>query len=224
MRSREESNLKTDALRNLADALSEDIAATPEPKILAEEKDDSAQRPPLAVAFEELLAKALARERGTVPGWSRADTPGVDAATPLRSLVREAPETFRYNPALAAELGHLIGRNANAAHVAAPGAEQAADNWDSWSKQTIPTLLGRMMPRLQTRMALSAFALLLVAVLAPALYERFAEHPAHFSSSPGSPLVQREATPDLAPLPPQPQAAPSQQATTNPANVEAIPQ
>jgi hypothetical protein len=49
MRSREESSLKTDALRYLADALSEDIAATPEPKILTEERDDSAQRPPLAI-------------------------------------------------------------------------------------------------------------------------------------------------------------------------------
>jgi hypothetical protein len=48
MPSPEESSLKTDALRYLADALSEDIAATPEPKLLAEERDDSAQRPPLA--------------------------------------------------------------------------------------------------------------------------------------------------------------------------------
>src|SRR5215471_15765499 len=80
----EESSLKTDALRYLADALSEDIAATPEPKILAEERDDSAQRPPLALAFEELVAdaKALARKHGTLPGISRADTPGADAGTP----------------------------------------------------------------------------------------------------------------------------------------------
>ena len=84
MRSREESSLKTDALRYLADALSEDIAATPEPKILAEERDDSAQRPPLALAFEELLAdaKALARKRGTVPGISRADTPVAETGAP----------------------------------------------------------------------------------------------------------------------------------------------
>src|SRR6516164_9405947 len=69
MRSREEYSLKTDALRYLADALSEDIAGTPEAKILAEERDDSAQRPPLALAFEELVAnaKAVARKRGTVP-------------------------------------------------------------------------------------------------------------------------------------------------------------
>jgi hypothetical protein len=52
----EESSLKTDALRYLADALSEDIAATPESKILAEERDDSAQRPPLALGFEEFKA------------------------------------------------------------------------------------------------------------------------------------------------------------------------
>ena len=78
MPSREEYCLKTDALRYLADALSEDIAATPESKILAEERDDSAHRPPLALAFEELLAdaKAPARNRGTVPGISRADTLG----------------------------------------------------------------------------------------------------------------------------------------------------
>jgi hypothetical protein len=43
----EESILKTDALRYLADAVSEDIAATPESQILAEETDDSAHRPPL---------------------------------------------------------------------------------------------------------------------------------------------------------------------------------
>jgi hypothetical protein len=107
MRSREESNLKTDALRHLADALSEDIVATLEPKLLAEERNDSAQRPPLAVAFEELLAeaKALARERATVAGFSREDTPGADVVTPLESLAREAPETFRYNQALATEFG-----------------------------------------------------------------------------------------------------------------------
>src|SRR5262249_48408068 len=144
----------------------EDIAATPEPKTLAEEWDDSAQRPPLALAFEELLAdaKALARKRGTVPGISWADT------------------------------------------------EQAADNWGSWSRQTILALLGRLTARLQTRTALSAFAtLLLVAILVPALYERFAEHPGGFSPSPGSPLVQREEFPP-------PDSAP------NPANIEAVPQ
>src|SRR6516165_1579048 len=166
MRSREESSLKTDALRYLADALTEDIAATPEPKILAEERDDSAHRPPLALAFEELLtdAKALARKRGTLPGISRADT------------------------------------------------EQAADNWGSWSRQKILALLGPLTARLQTRTALSAFAtLLLVAILGPTLYERFAEHPGEFSPSPGSPPVQREEflAPDSAP---------------NPANVEAVPQ
>src|SRR6516165_4266295 len=96
MRSREESSLKTDALRYLADALSEDIAATPEAKILAEERDDSAQRPPLALAFEELLAnaKALARERGTDPGISRADTLGAEVGTPLETLLRRVPENF----------------------------------------------------------------------------------------------------------------------------------
>jgi hypothetical protein len=62
-------------------------------------------------------------------------------------------------------------------------------------------LLGRLTARLQTRTALSAFAtLLLVAILGPALYERFVEHPG-FSPSPGSPLVQREEfpAPDSAP-------------------------
>src|SRR5215467_13108666 len=194
MQSREESSVKTDALRYLADALSEDIAATPEPKILAEERDDSAQRPPLVLAFEELLAdaKALARKRGTVLGISRSDTPGADTGTPLETLLREVPENF--------------------GDRAAPGPNQAADNWGSWSRRTIPALLGRLTARLQTRTALSAFAtLLLVAILVPALYERFADHPGGFSPSPGSPLVQREEfrAPDSAP---------------NPANVEAVPQ
>jgi hypothetical protein len=96
MRSREESSLKTDALRYLADALSEDIAATPEPKILAEERDDSAQRPPFVLAFEEVVAdaKALARQRGTLPGISRADALGAEAGTPLEALLREVPENF----------------------------------------------------------------------------------------------------------------------------------
>src|SRR6516162_4808288 len=87
MRSREESSLKTDSLRYLADALSEDIAATPESKILAEERDDSAHRAPLTLAFEELLAdaKALARNRGTVPGISRADKLGAEVGTPLET-------------------------------------------------------------------------------------------------------------------------------------------
>ena len=73
------------------------------------------------------------------------------------------------------------------------------------------------MARLQTRTALSALAtLLFVAVLVPALYERFAEHPGGFSPSPGSPpLVQREEFP-------APDSAP--RATTNPANVETVPQ
>src|SRR5262249_13957629 len=95
MRSREESSLKTDALRYLADALSEDIAATPESKVLAEERDDSAQRPPLALAFEELLAdaKALARKRGTDPGISRVDTLGADTGT-LETLLWEVPKSF----------------------------------------------------------------------------------------------------------------------------------
>src|SRR5215470_4413053 len=94
MRSREESSLKTDALRYLADALSEDIAATPEPKILAEERDDSAQR--LALAFEGVLADAtaLARKRRTLPGISQAVTPGADTGTPLETLVQEVPENF----------------------------------------------------------------------------------------------------------------------------------
>src|SRR5215471_15952091 len=105
MRSREEPSLKTDALRYLADALSEDIAATPELKILAEERDDSAQRPPLALAFEELLAdaKALARQRGTVPGISRADALSADTGTPRESLLREAPENLRDSQAPATE-------------------------------------------------------------------------------------------------------------------------
>ena len=91
--------MKTDALRYLADALSEDIAATPESKILAEERDDSAQRPQLALAFEEILAdaKALARERGTaefdhlverntVPGNAApAAAPGSEQAADNRS-------------------------------------------------------------------------------------------------------------------------------------------
>src|SRR5262249_40824611 len=182
MRSREESSLKTDALRYLADALSEDIAATPEPKILAEERDDSAQRPPLALAFEELLAdaKALARKRGTVPGISRADALSADTGTPRESLLREAPENLGDSQPPVTEVDCLVGHNAvpgNAAR-AAPGPEQAADNRVSWSRQTIPALLRPLIARMQTRTALSAFAtLLLVAVLGPALYERFAEHP-----------------------------------------------
>src|SRR5262249_44062159 len=87
MRSREESSLKTDVLRYLADALSEDIAATPEPKILAEERDDSAQRPPLALAFEEILADA-------------------------KALARKVPENFGDSQAPATEFDHLVGRNA----------------------------------------------------------------------------------------------------------------
>jgi hypothetical protein len=214
MRSREEYSLKTDALRYLADALSEDIAATPESQILAEERDDSAQRPPLALAFQELPAdaKALARKRGTVPGISRADTLGAD----MGSSDSQAPAT---------QLDHLVDRNAvlgNAARAAAPGPERAADNWG-----TILALLGPLVARLQTRTALSAIAtLLLVAVLTPALYEHFAEHPGRFSPSPVSPLVQREEfpAPDSPSLLPQPQTAPSQRATNNPANAEAVPQ
>jgi hypothetical protein len=197
MRSREESSLKTDALRYLADALSEDVAATPEPKILAEERDDSAQRPPLALAFEELLAnaKALARKRGTVPGISRADALSADTGTPLETMSREAPENFGGRAAPSPE------------HP-----EQAAENWGSWSRRTIPALLGRLTAGLQTRTALSAFAtMLFVAILVPALYERFAEHPGGFSPSPGSPLAQREESP-------APYSGP------NPANVEGVPQ
>src|SRR5262252_3065881 len=110
MRSREESSLKTDALRYLADALSEDIAATPEPKILTEERDDSAQRPPLALAFEELLAdaKALGRQRGTVPGISRADALSADAGTPLETLLQEAPQNLRDSQAPVTEVDCLI--------------------------------------------------------------------------------------------------------------------
>jgi serine/threonine-protein kinase len=221
MRSREESSLKTDALRYLADALSEDIAATPEAKILAEERDDSTQRPPLALAFEELLAdaKALARKRGTVPTISRVDTLGADTGTPLETLLRRVPENFSDSQAPLADFDDFVGRNA----VLGSGPEQAADSGASWARQAIPALLGRLMARLQTRTALSAIAtLLLVAVLAPALYERFAEHPGGFSPSSGSPLVQREEFPgpDSSPLPPQPQTAPSQR----PANVEAVPQ
>src|SRR5262249_38552958 len=106
--SRKESSLKTDALRYLADALSEDIAATPEPKILTEERDDSAQRPPLALAFEELLAdaKALARKRGPVPGFSRADALGAGTGTPL-NLLQEAPENFGDSQAPVTD--HLVG-------------------------------------------------------------------------------------------------------------------
>jgi hypothetical protein len=225
----EESSLKTDALRYLADALSEDIAATPESKILAEETDNSAHRPPLALAFEELLAdaKALARNRGTVPGITRADTLGAEVGTPLDTLLREMPKNFSDSRAPVTEFDHLVGRNAvlgNAARAAAPGPERAAENWDPWSGQTILALLGPLVARLQTRTALSAIAtLLLVAVLTPALYERFAEHPGGFSPSPVSPLVQREEfpAPDSAPLLPQPQTA---QRPTNPANVEALPQ
>jgi hypothetical protein len=215
----EESSLKTDALRYLADALSEDIAATPESKILAEESDDSAQRPPLALGFEELLAdaKALARKRGTVPGISRADTLGAD----MGSSDSQAPAT---------QFDHLVGRNAvlgNAARAPATGPERPADNWNPWSRQTIFSLLGPLVARLQTRTALSLIAtLLLVAILVPALYERFAEQPGGLSPSPGLPPVQGEGfpAPDSAALLPQDQTAPSQRATTNPANVEAVPQ
>jgi hypothetical protein len=208
MRSREESSLKTDALRYLADALSDDIAATPEAKILAEERDDSAQRPPLTLDFEELLtnAKALARKRGTVPSMWRSDTVGAGTGT-LKTLLREVPENFGDSQTREFD---RVGRNA----VLGTGPEQAADSGRSWALQTIPALLGRLMARLQTRTALSVIAtLLLVAVLTPALYERFAEHPGGLSPSPGSP--QRE---------PQSQAAPSQRATNNPVNVEAVPQ
>src|SRR6516164_5462514 len=109
----------------LADALSEDIAATPEPKILAEERDDSARRPPLALAFEELLAdaKALARKRGTIPGISRADALSADAGTPLETLLREPPENFGDSQAPVTEVDCLVGRNAvpGDAARAAPG-------------------------------------------------------------------------------------------------------
>jgi hypothetical protein len=170
MRSREESIMKTDALRYLADALSEDIAATPESKILAEERDDSAQTPTLARGFEELLAeaKALAREHGTVPGTSRADTLGADAGTPPKTLLREVPENLGDSQAPVTEFDHLVGHDAvlgNAARAAAPGPEHAAEHWGSWSRQTIPALLGPLMARLQTRTALSIATLLLVAVL-----------------------------------------------------------
>jgi hypothetical protein len=126
------------------------------------------------------------------------------------------------------EFDHLVGRNAvpGVAARAAPGPEQAADNRGSWSRQTVLALLGALVARFQTRTALSAIAtLLLVAVLTPALYERFAEQPDGFSPSPGSPVVQREEfpAPDSVPLLPQPQTAPSKR-PTNPGGVEAVPQ
>jgi hypothetical protein len=135
-------------------------------------------------------------------------------------LLQESRENFSDSQAPVTEFDHLVGRNAvpgNAARAAAPGSEQAAENWGSWSRQKILALLGPLMARLQTRTALSAFAtLLLVAVLGPTLYERFAEHPGEFSPSPGSrALVQREEFP-------APDSA--SRATTNPANIEAVPQ
>jgi hypothetical protein len=163
-------------------------------------------------------AKALARKRGTVPDFSRADALSADAGTPLETVLREVPENFGDSQAPVTEFDHLVGRNAVPGDVtrAARGPEQAADNWGSWSRQKILALLGPLMARLQTRTALSAFAtLLLVAVLGPALYERFAGHPGGSSPSPGSPLVQREGFP-------APDSAP--RATTNPANIEAVPQ
>lgn len=220
MRSREESSLKTDALRYLADALSEDIAATPEAKILAEERDDSAQRPPLTLAFEELLAdaKALARKRGSPRYLAGGHTKRGHGNT-AGDLVAEVPENFSDSQAPLAEFDDFVGRNA----VVGSGPEQAADSGASWARQTIPAFLGRLMARLHTRTALSAIAtLLLVAILAPALYERFAEHPGGFSPSPETPLAHREElpAPDLTSLPPQPRTAPSQR----PANVESVPQ
>jgi hypothetical protein len=193
--------LKTDALRYLADALSEDIAATPESKILAEERDDSARRPPFALAFEDLLvdAKALACKRGTVPGISRADTLGAD----MGSSDSQAPAT---------QFDHLVDRNAvlrNAARAAATGPERLAYNWGPRSRQTILALLGPLVARFQLRTAVSAIAtLLLVGVLTQALYERFAEHPGGFSPLPVSPLVQREEFPAPDSATPLPQAVP----------------
>jgi hypothetical protein len=216
MPSREESILKTDALRYLADALSEDIVATPESKILAEERDDSAQRPTFARGFEELLAnaKALARERGTVPGLSLTDTFGADAGTPLETFLGEVPENFSNSQAPVTEFGHLIERNVVLGNVARAAAPSAA-NWVSWTRQPILALLGRLIARLQTRTALPAIAtLVLVAVLVPAVYERFAEQATGLSPSPGSPMVQRK----------EPQTVPAQRATSNPGNVEAVPQ
>ena len=230
--------MNQDALHHLADVLAEDIAALSGEDLLAEAAEDFGDARTLAVACEDILAsaRALATQRSREaaiadPIGNLADALREDiAATSPEALLKEAAEDYGDRHALAVAFDDAVRRNAAPSGAATIASAARSDvvaterrafvpsapavRPSALPKAALATLLDWLMAPMRSRIALGAFAtMLLVAILAPGLYERFLERSAERiattsrNDAPSPSLAQAPPAPrPLAPAIPAPPA------------------
>jgi uncharacterized protein len=215
----EEVQLKRDALAHLADALMEDIAATPPHQLAIEEIVDAGRSRELVFRFDDILAEAISSSSdrpaplGSRAIWNLTDALCEEiAAHPDETVLTGVSEDRADDRSLAGKFDEILRRDR---HLAMAGLKLPRQSGLSHAalrlKAALAQLPTRLIAPLQSRAAASAFATAVtVAIMTAVVYQpsRQTEEPNRFAAAsrgaPKSPAVAQSAplpAPGLAPSP-----------------------
>jgi hypothetical protein len=154
---------------HVADALNDDIAATPPEALLREVTEDSGDHQALAAQFDRIVESNIARA-GMLADW------------PARSiLARRRPTVAIGSQGRAAAVAPepVVAAARTPASEMAQRGGRAVGRQGSLLGEVIPALFGRLVVASRPRITMGAFAtVVLVAILAPGLYEHFVDRSA----------------------------------------------
>jgi uncharacterized protein len=215
----EEVQLKPDALAHLADALMEDIVASPPHQLAIEEIVDAGRSRELVFRFDDILAEAISSSSdrpaplGSRAIWNLTDALCEEmAAHPDEAVLTDVSEDRGDDRSLAGKFDDILRRDR---HLAMAGLKLPQQSGLSHAALAVTAALAEVLDRLiallHSRAAVSAFATVVtVAILTAVVYQpsRQTVEPDRFAaSSPGAPKSLRVAhsapppAPDLAPSP-----------------------
>jgi uncharacterized protein len=210
----EEVQLKPDALAHLADALMEDIVATPPHQLAIEEIVDAGRSRELLLRFDDILAEAISSSSGrptslgSCARWNLTDALCEDmAARPDETAVTEVSGDRSDDHSLAGKFDDILRRDPHLAMAGLKLPRQPSPTHPAllYVKATLARLLDRLTAPLHRRASAGAFAAVVTAaVMTAVVYQPSREtvEPDRFAAaapeSPKPPVVARSAQPVVA--------------------------
>ncbi len=217
----EEVQLKPDALAHLADALTEDIVATPSHQLAIEEIVDAGRSRELVFRFDDILAEAISSSSdrpaplGSRAIWNLADALCEDIAThPDETVLTEVSDGRSDDRSLAGKFDDILRRDPHLAMAGLKLPRQPGPTYLAlYVKATLAQLLDRLIAPLQSRAAAGALATVATAAIVTSVvyqpWRQSVEPDRLAATSPGAPkspavVVAHFAPPPVADIVPSP--------------------
>jgi hypothetical protein len=215
----EEVQLKPDALAHLADALMEDIVATPSHQLAIEEIVDAGHSRELVFRFDDILAEAVSSSSdrpaslGSRVIWNLTDALCEDmAAHPDETVLTGVSDDRSDDRSLAGKFDDILRRDLGLAMAGLKLPHQPGPTHPAlYVKATLAQLLDRLIAPPYSRAAAGAFATVVTAaIVASVVYQPWRQtvEPDRFAApSPGAPkslAVAHSAPPPVADFVPPP--------------------